>query len=459
MSGVEGRRIHFMGIAGIGMSAIAEIAARRGALVSGCDLAANENSERLAAAGMLCLLGHSAAHLREKPDLLVYSSAVPPDNPELAAARAGGVEVISRSNMLARLMADRRGIGISGTHGKTTTTWLAAKLLLEAGLDPTVMVGGVVPALGSNFRAGGGEWFVTEVDESDGLLLEIRPVYSIITNIDNDHLDHYTGGIEEIEATFARYAANTRPGGCVIACAEDERVMRAAGASGREVLSYGLCGKAGVRGEKLRLNGTGSYFDAVCDGRRIADLRVTLLGRHNVLNALAVVALAQKLGLRDEVLRGALGEARAVKRRLEKLGESGGIAVYDDYGHHPTEIAATLAAAKLMLAGRGRLLVVFQPHRYTRTMHLMKDFGRCFGDADHLVVTSIYSANEPPVAGVSAAQVVEEVAAAGHPSVQYVPAWSSIVPHVVSVARAGDLVVLLGAGDVWKLGHELLRRF
>ena len=200
---VRGRRIHFMGVAGIGMSAIAEIAARRGAVVTGCDLAANDNSERVTAAGITCLLGHSPAHIRERPDLLVYSSAVPPDNPELSAARAAGIEVISRSNMLARLMDAKRGIGISGTHGKTTTTWLAAKLLLDAGLDPTIMVGGVVPALGSNFRAGAGEWFVTEVDESDGLLLEIRPTVSVVTNIDCDHLDHYTGGIEEIEATFA----------------------------------------------------------------------------------------------------------------------------------------------------------------------------------------------------------------------------------------------------------------
>jgi UDP-N-acetylmuramate--alanine ligase len=456
---VKNKRIHFMGVAGIGMSAIAEIAARRGAAVTGCDIAANDNSERLTAAGILCLLGHGPAHLRERPDLLVYSSAVPPDNAELAAARAAGIEVISRSNMLARLMAAKRGIGISGAHGKTTTTWLAAKLLLEAGLDPTVMVGGVVPALGSNFRSGAGDWFVTEVDESDGLLLEIRPTISIITNIDSDHLDHYTGGIDQIEATFAQYAGNTRPDGCIIGCADDVRVRRVVTGAGRQALGYGFSERADVRGVNVRLNGIGSTFDAEIAGRTIADLRVTLLGRHNVLNALAVVALAERLGVGEEVLRRALGEARAVKRRLEKRGEAGGIAVYDDYGHHPTEIAATLAAAKLLAAGRGRLVVVFQPHRYSRTAHLLKEFGKCFGGADHVVVTSIYSANEPPIAGVSSAQVVEEVVRSGHPSVQYIPAWSSIVPHLVSVVKAGDLVLLLGAGDVWKLSDELLKRF
>jgi UDP-N-acetylmuramate--alanine ligase len=321
------------------------------------------------------------------------------------------------------------------------------------------MVGGVVPALGSNFRHGAGEWFVTEVDESDGLLLEIRPVISIITNIDSDHLDHYTGGIAEIEATFARYAANTRPGGCIIGCADDPRVMRVAAGSGRETISYGFAERADVRGTNLRLNGIGSFFDALVFGRRIEGLRVTLLGRHMVSNALAAVALAHRLGIGDEVLRRALAEARAVKRRLEKRGEAGGFAVYDDYGHHPTEIAATLAAAKLLVAGQGRLVVVFQPHRYTRTQALLKEFGGCFGDADHLVVTGIYSANEPPLAGVSAAQVVEEVAAGGHPSVQYVPAWPHITPHLVSVVKPGDLVLFLGAGDVWKLGDELLKRF
>ncbi|HOX07787.1 MAG TPA: cyanophycin synthetase, partial [Planctomycetota bacterium] len=292
----------------------------------------------------------------------------------------------------------------------------------------------------------------------DGLLLEIRPSVSIVTNIDSDHLDHYTGGIDEIEATFARYAGNTRQDGCIIGCADDERVRRVMAGSGRQTVGYGFTGHAAVRGVNIRLDALGSCFDAEAGGRRIEGLRVTLLGRHNVLNALAVVALAGRLGIGDDVLRRALGEARAVKRRMEKRGEAGGVAVYDDYGHHPTEISATLAAARLMSAGRGRLVAVFQPHRYSRTAALLKEFGRCFGDADHLVVTSIYSANEPPIAGVSSAQVVDEVTSAGGRSVQYIPAWSSIVPHLVSVVKPGDVVLFLGAGDIWKLGDELLKR-
>jgi UDP-N-acetylmuramate--alanine ligase len=439
------------------MSAIAEMAARRGALVSGCDLAANENSERLIAAGVEFTLGHSPSHLEAGFDQLVYSSAVPDDSPELAAARKAGVETVSRSTMLARMMEDRRSIGVAGTHGKTTTTWLAAKLLVEAGLDPAVMVGGVVPELGSNFRAGDGEWFVTEVDESDGLLLEIRPEFSLLLNVDCDHFDHYES-MDEIERTFARYAANTGREGCLIGCGDDRRARAVMEGAGRRFVTYGLQSGVTVRGFNVRLDGQGSTFDAFIGDRELRDLRVTLLGEHNVLNALAVVALAKELSLSADVLRRALAAAGNVQRRLQRRGQAGGVQVYDDYGHHPREIDATLAAARLLLEGGGKLVVVFQPHRYSRTRALIKDFGTCFGRADHVAVTSIYSANEPPMEGVSSAAIVEEVAASGHPSVQYVPSRSSIVPHVLSVVGPGDLVLLLGAGDVWRLHDELIAR-
>jgi UDP-N-acetylmuramate--alanine ligase len=446
-----------MGAAGIGMSAIAELAAGRGAIVSGCDLETNDNSQRLVAAGIEFRLGHGPEHLSAGVDLLVYSSAIPGDNPELVAAERAGIEIVSRSTMLARLMADRRSIGVAGTHGKTTTTWLAAKLLLEAGLDPAVMVGGVVPELGSNYHPGQGEWFVTEVDESDGLLLEIKPEVSLLLNVDRDHLDHYSG-IREIEKTFAEYAANTRESGAIIGCGDDPRVVKVTKSAGRPLVTYGLQSGVEVRGFNLRLDGTGSTFDAFAGDRELRDLRVTLLGEHNVVNALAVVALADRLGVEEGVLRRALAAAGSVRRRMERKGEAGGVMVYDDYGHHPTEIRATLAAAKLLVEGRGRLLVVFQPHRYSRTRQLRKEFGECFAGADHLVVTGIYSANESPIAGVSAAQIVEEVSAAGHPSVQYIPAQKSVVPHLLSVVGPGDMVLLLGAGDVWKLHRELLEQ-
>jgi UDP-N-acetylmuramate--alanine ligase len=452
-----GLKVHFMGAAGIGMSAIAELAARRGACVSGCDLAANENSERLVAGGATFFLGHSPGHLSDRPDVLVYSSAVPQDNAELLAARRLGVEVVSRSTMLARLMQDRRSVGVAGTHGKTTTTWLCAKLLIEAGLDPAVMVGGVVPELGSNYRAGGGAWFVTEVDESDGLLLEIRPEISVLLNIDRDHLDHY-GSIEAIEATFAMYAANTRADGCIVGCGDDPRVRAVAGSSGRLFVSYGLTDNVEVRGHNLRLTGRGSTFDACTGGGIVRDLEVTLVGEHNVLNALAVVALAGRLDVGEAVLRRALMAAGSVRRRLEFMGERRGVRIYNDYGHHPTEIAATLKAAGLMKDGGGRLAVVFQPHRYSRTRHLFEDFVRCFGGADHLVVASIYSANETPTEGVGAADLVERISRDGHPSVQYIPGRENVVGHLASFVRGGDLVLFLGAGDIWKLGSELLAR-
>lgn len=453
----EGLRVHFMGVAGIGMSAIAELAASRGAIVSGCDLAANENSERLIAAGIPFLLGHSRSHLEGVPELLVYSSAVPADNPELAAARRAGIPTISRSTMLARLMEERRSIGVAGTHGKTTTSWLAAKLLLEAGLDPAVMVGGVVPELGSNYHAGDGEWFVTEVDESDGLLLEIRPEISLLLNVDRDHMEHY-GSLEEIEKTFVQYVMNTRPKGCVIGCGDDERARRVLEAAGSRFVTYGLGAGVAVRGFNVRLNAIGSTFDVFVGDREYRDLRVTLLGEHNVQNALAVVALAKELGISEDVLRRALEAAGGVRRRMQKRGEAGGVVVYDDYGHHPTELETTLRAAKLLVEGRGRLVAVFQPHRYSRTMHLLEEFGKCFAAADHVVVTSIYSANEAPIEGVSSARIVELVSDSGHPSVQYVPSRKNIVPHLTSFLTPGDLVLLLGAGDVWELHDELLGR-
>jgi UDP-N-acetylmuramate--alanine ligase len=453
----EGTRIHFMGVAGIGMSAIAELAARKGAKVSGCDLESNDNSQRLVAAGIAFTVGHSPEHLTARPDVLVYSSAIPEDNLELVAARSAGIETISRSNMLGRLMEERRSIGVAGTHGKTTTSWLAAKLLLEAGLDPAVMVGGVVPELGSNYHPGEGEWFVTEVDESDGLLLEIRPEISVLLNVDRDHLDHYES-IEEIERVFAQYAANTREGGSLIGWGDDPRVVRVLAGTDRESITYGMGTGVGVRGFNMRLDGTGSTFDVFIGDREVRDLRVTLLGQHNVLNSLAVVALAEQMNIAEDVLRRALAAAGSVQRRMQKRGEAGGVAVYDDYGHHPTEIETTLRAAKLLVQGGGKLVVVFQPHRYSRTRHLLEEFGRCFGAADHLVVTSIYSANEPPIEGVSSAQLVERVSGSGHKSVQYVPAQSSIVPHLLSVVGHGDVVLLLGAGDVWKLHDELIQR-
>jgi UDP-N-acetylmuramate--alanine ligase len=455
--GLSGKQIHFMGISGIGMSAIAELAIREGAQVSGCDLAINDNSRRLEGAGITVELGHNPEHITGHLDLLVYSSAVPADNSERIAAAQAGIETVSRSCMLARLMAERRSIGVAGTHGKTSTTWLAARILLDSGLDPAVMVGGVVPELGSNFHNGSGEWFVTEVDESDGLLLEIRPEVSILLNIDRDHLEHYSG-IDEIENIFREYVGNTVPGGVIIGCVEDQRVAGLLAESKFKTIGYGIDTgtDAEVRAVNVRLSGENSRFDLLLGQETFKDVSTRQLGRHSVLNALAAASIGYHLGIEAQVIIDSLASAGGVRRRMELLAEKNGIRIYNDYGHHPTEVAAAIAAARLLLEGGGRLVTVFQPHRYSRTRHLMEEFAGCFAGTEHLVITSIYAANEAPIAGVTAAVLAEKISASGHKSVQYVPSGRSVVAHVASVAKKGDVVLMLGAGDVWELYSELI---
>ncbi len=452
---VEGRRLHFMGIAGIGMSAIAQIAYERGALVSGCDLRGNRQSESLVAKGVVCHLGHSASHLDEAPDTVVYSSAVPHENAELVAARDAGIEVISRSNMLARLMGDRRSISIAGAHGKTTTTWLIANMLINAGMDPTVMVGGQVPTLNGNFRQGSSEWFVTEVDESDGMLLEIEPEFSVITNIDAEHLDHYSG-IDEIVDTMRRYLQQTRPGGTVIGCCDDERVAGIVGQSGVEVVTYGFGEGADLRADLHELTNCHATFDTEGMGDSLSDVILDMPGEHNVKNALAAIAVARRLGIGDEVIRDSLKTCPRVGRRFEIKSRHKGIRIVDDYAHHPTEIAATLKAARP--STERHLVAVFQPHRYSRTGALVDEFGPAFVAADHLVVTAIYSANEPPVAGMTGAVVAESARKAGCKVVEYIPNRESILEHLTSILKPGDTVLTMGAGDIGTLGDELAER-
>ena len=453
---VSGKHIHFMGIGGIGMSAIARIALERGAVITGCDLKANGPSSKLVDAGAVCYLGHSPTHLGHEPvDTLVYSSAIPQDNAELKAARENGIEVISRSNMLSRLMEDRAGIAITGAHGKTTTTWLIANILMNAGLDPTVMVGGVVPTLEGNFREGAGDLFVTEVDESDGMLLEITPTYSVLTNVDAEHLDHYSG-IEEIVETFAEYLSRTRPGGKVIGCVDDERVAGLLGDCGFETIGYGLGKSASLRAEMKELTNCHAAFDVRGFGGDLPELNLAMPGEHNVKNALAAIAVARIVGVEEEIIRMSLLTCPRVGRRFEIRSREAGIRIVDDYAHHPTEVAATIRAARP--STDRRLVVVFQPHRYTRTQALSREFGPAFLDTDHLVVTAIYSANEPPVAGLTGAVVAESAREAGCRSVEYIPNRESILDHLASILEPGDTVMTMGAGDIGTLGDELRER-
>ena len=449
---LQGRHIHFMGVGGIGMSALAYLALDRGARVSGCDVHESAATRALARRGGLISIGHDPAHLAGV-ELLVRSSAIPDACPEIQEARRRGIPVIRRARLLARLASGCDLIGVAGAHGKTTTTWIAAKLLLEAHHDPSVVIGGVVKELGGNYRLGSGHFFVTEVDESDGSLLEFSPRYSIITNLDLEHLDHYPD-LDAIKATFRRYLGRTRPGGCVILCADCQAALDTLDAWRGTCLTYGIAENATFRAEHIRLNGKSATFDVRRPADTLRDLVVSLPGHHNVENALAGVALASALGISDEVLRAALGHIESVGRRLEFKGAAAGIRVLDDYGHHPTEIRATLAAARGL--ADGRLLAVFQPHRYTRTQLLGDQFADCFDGLEQLVILPIYGAGESPIEGVTAERVARAVRDHGRVPCACFDDWDAARRHLLSALRPGDTLLTIGAGNVYQLGEQLL---
>ncbi len=448
----DGRHVHFVGVGGVGMSAVAQLALDNGAVVSGCDAKDSPLLRALAVRGCRILLGHDPAHL-DGVELVVRSSAIPDTCPELVAAHERRIPVVGRARMLARFANDRRLVTIAGAHGKTTTTWIISKLLIDAHLDPSVMVGGMVDELDGNYRLGGGPFFVTEADESDGSFLEFSPQYSIVTNVDLEHVDHYPD-LASLQDTFRHFLGQTRPDGCVVMCADSEPAMQTLDAWGGAVATYGFAPNAQFRAENVRSNGTSSTFDVRRPNDVLRDLTVTLPGRHNVQNALAGVALAHLLGISDDVLRRALGTIASVERRLEKKGDAGGVTMIDDYGHHPTEIRATLGAARGMVGGR--LLAVFQPHRYTRTYHLSERFGDCFDGLDHLVLLPIYAAGEPPLDGVSTRWIEHAVRMRGHVDCECFDDWESARRYLLHLLRPGDTLLTIGAGDVYRFGEQLL---
>ncbi len=447
------RRIHFVGIGGVGMSGIAEVLLNLGYQVSGSDLRAGEATERLVRLGGRLFQDHAAANV-EGAQVVVYSTAVKPDNPEVVAAREAGIPVIPRADMLAELMRMKYGIAVAGSHGKTTTTSLVAAVLARGGLDPTIVVGGRLQSIGSNARLGHGQFLVAEADESDGSFLRLSPAVSVITNIDREHLDHY-GTLEELRQTFVYFANRVPFYGVSILCADDPQVLEILPRVTKRSLLYGTAPEARVRAVDVRLAAAGSSFGVESEGVPLGRIELALAGRHNVLNALAAVAV----GLEIEVGFGHVAEAlaafRGVGRRFETRGEAGGVRVVDDYGHHPTEIRATLAAAR----GTGaRVLVLFQPHRFTRTALLHREFGACFGDADRVWVLDIYPAGESPMPGVTARTIVQSGAAQGARHLSFAPSAAEALDAVCRELRAGDLVLTLGAGDVWRLGDQLLAR-
>jgi len=445
-------RIHFIGVGGSGMSGLAEVLLNMGYQVSGSDLKATDVTDRIVALGGRVFLGHAGSNV-EGAQVVVYSSAVRPDNPELVRARANGIPVIPRADMLAELMRMKYGVAVGGSHGKTTTTSMVATVLQRGGLDPTIVVGGRLKTLGTNAQLGHGRFLVAEADESDGSFLRLAPAVTVITNIDREHMDHYKD-LDDVRQAFVYFANRVPFYGVAVLCVDDDNVRSILPKVTKRSILYGTRAEAEIRGTGLELLAHGSRFRVEAAGERIGAIELQVPGRHNALNALAAVAVGLELEIAFEHIVESLAAFRGVGRRFELRGEAAGVRVVDDYGHHPTEIAATLAAAKG--SGAGRVLVVFQPHRYTRTASLREEFGRCFGDADKVWVMDVYAAGEAPIPGVSGATVVESANANGAKHVSYTPTWAEAVEAALHEARAGDVLLTMGAGDVSKLGEILL---
>jgi UDP-N-acetylmuramate--alanine ligase len=445
-------RIHFVGVGGIGMSGIAEVLLNLGYAVSGSDLKESDITRRLAQLGGTIFKGHAAAHVTDV-DVVVVSSAVRRENPEVVEARARKIPVIPRAEMLAELMRLKSGIAIAGSHGKTTTTSMAAHLLAHAGLDPTAVVGGKVNAFGSNAKLGKGDTMVVEADESDGSFLHISPTIAVVTNIDPEHLDHWKTA-EALRRGFLEFVNRVPFYGLAILCIDHPTVQSLIPEVEKRFVTYGEAPQADYRAANIAVGGPQVSFDAIRRGESIGRFTVHMVGRHNVLNALAVVALADELGIPPEVTREGLATFAGVQRRFTVRGEAAGVTVVDDYGHHPAEVKATLRGAREAF-GR-RVVCVFQPHRYSRTRDLLADFSTAFNDADVLLLSEIYAAGEDPIPGISGASLADAIRAHGHHDVTFVPDRAGIAEATRERIRAGDLVLTLGAGDVTQVGPELL---
>ena len=451
------RAIHFVGIGGIGMCGIAELLHNQGYRVTGSDLREGASVVRLRALGVPVAIGHDARHVGEA-DVLVHSSAVRRDNPELAAAARRKIPVIPRAEMLAELMRLKDGIAVAGTHGKTTTTSLVAHVLDAAGLDPTAVIGGRVLAPGADptgARLGRGDLLVAEADESDGSFLRLAPVIAVVTNIDPEHLDHY-GSFTAVQDAFVAFANRVPFWGVAVLCFDHPGVQAVLPRMTRRTTTYGFASQADIKAVDVVHEGPGMRFGVRRRGLGpLGEVRLRLPGRHNVQNALATLAVALELDVPFARAAEALASFVGIERRFETKGTARGVRVVDDYGHHPAEIRATLAAARALHPGR--IVVVFQPHRYTRTRDLFDDFTTCFNDADRLIVTAIYAAGEDKIPGVEAASLVEAVRAHGHRDVRFVPELDGVLEVLPRELEAGDLVVTLGAGSVSGLGPRLLR--
>ena len=453
------RRVHFVGIGGIGMSGIAELLANLGYAVSGSDARRSDVTNRLEQVfGVTVFEGHQASHVGDA-DVVVVTSAVRTGNPEIVAARERGIPVIPRAEMLAELMRLRFSIAIAGSHGKTSTTSMIALVLERGGLDPTVVIGGRLSAFGSNARLGRGEYMVAEADESDRSFLMLWPSIAVMTNIDHEHMESY-GSLADLQQAFLDFANKVPFYGAAVACVQDENLAAILPRIRRQVVTYGLDDpRAQIVGTGVELGAFGGRCQVHRRTRQgmepLGHLELTVPGRHNLQNALAAVAVSQLIGMDFARVADALAGFHGAERRFERHGEAGGVLVVDDYGHHPTEIAAVMAAARVTLDRR--LIVVFQPHRYSRTAQLLDAFGPALGGADEIVLTDIYAAGEDPIPGITIERLAESIRAGSRRPVRVVKALNDVIPELLTIVRPGDAVITLGAGSIGTVPKALMQ--
>ena len=446
--------IHFIGIGGAGMSALAYVLIKRGYDVSGSDLNAGHMSAHLAEEGAMVFMGHDACQV-DGADGVVISTAIHANNPELVAAQKKGIPVLHRSDVLAALLNDADGVAVAGAHGKTTTSAMISCIAVESGVDPTVVIGGEVASLGGNALNGKGPHVIAEADESDGSFLKFYPRLAVVTNIEDDHLDHY-GTEENIYQAFKQFLGNIKEGGKAILCVDNPKVRRLAQETEKTVLTYGMIGEgADYTARNITYDVHGTTYELYYHDKFVTEVHLVVPGRHNVLNSMGAFAAAREMGIEVEKILASLKKFGGAKRRFETKGKVDGVWVVDDYAHHPTEIGVTIKAA--LQTKPERLLCVFQPHRYTRTKLLFDEFCECFRGCDELVIVDVYSAGEDPIAGTNSAKLVEGIKAATGQRVLYIPRLSKAEEYLQEQAQTGDLIMTIGAGYVFKIGEELVR--
>jgi UDP-N-acetylmuramate--alanine ligase len=449
------KRVHFVGIGGVGMSGIALVLKNLGFEVTGSDAKESDTTRKLAEAGIRVSIGHDAANSADA-QVVVYSSAVNSENPELVAARARDIPVIRRAEMLAELMRMKFSVAISGSHGKTTVTSMVTHLMERAGLDPTSVIGGRVMGADAGAKLGQSEYLVAEADESDRSFLALYPAIAVVTNIEREHLDVYHD-LADIKREFTRFVNRVPFYGSVVLCMDSPAVRAIRSRAKRRVVTYGIEAPADFRAKDIQLYGFSSAFTLLYAGKEVGRFNLPVPGTYNVTNALAAIATGSELGIGFDAMAQAVAVFSGVHRRLEKLGEKNGVVVYDDYGHHPTEVRVTLEVLRHAFPDR-RILVVFQPHRYTRTKALAEEFGVCFAAADELILTKIYAASEPEIPGVDATLIQRAVEAAGKPVVSYVPEMTDVPGAISGRLHKGDVVLIAGAGNICTIGEEILAK-